>query len=212
VRDGDARRALGFKLVEHAIIAVPQGRPYDRGKAVAILADHVNAGLEPGRSGARQESRGCRAVLRIGLVETVEQQQVAQVENAGAALAEIEMGGVQERVSPALMKECAAPRGLDRHDVGVGGGRALAGMQLVRVDTVCAAIGADKLTGLVLADQTHGLQRERRLEPCQIDQQVVRAAAVTGGLLEDVGQRVLSRVNVGVLRPVDDPVSACQAV
>ena len=100
--------------------------------------------------------------------------------------------------------------GLDRHDVGVGGGRVLAGMQLARVDAVGAAIGADKLTGLVLTDQAHGLEGEMRLEPRQIEQQVVRAAAVTGGLLEDVGQRVLGRINVDDLRPIDDPVSACQ--
>jgi hypothetical protein len=35
---------------------------------------------------------------------------------------------------------------------------------LARVDAVGAAIGADKLTGLVLTDQAHGLEGEMRLD------------------------------------------------
>ena len=45
----DARRALGFKLVEDAIIAMPERGSNDLRKAAAILAHHVDARFETGR-------------------------------------------------------------------------------------------------------------------------------------------------------------------
>jgi hypothetical protein len=157
---------------------------------------------------ARQEGGRYRPVLRVGLVKPVQQQKVAEVENAGAALREIKVCEVKERVGPTLVKERAPPRGLHRHHVGVRSGRILAFKKLARIDPVGTAISANELTGFVFADQAHGLQREGRLESCQVDQYVVRAAAVTRGLLKNVSQRILGRINVDDLRAIDDPVAA----
>src|SRR5258708_6341567 len=79
-------------LVKDAIVDVPERGTDDFRKAVAIFADYIHAGLYTGLLGSREQTGGFCAELRIGLIERVQQQKIAEVKNTGSAASKIQIG------------------------------------------------------------------------------------------------------------------------
>ena len=93
-------RALGFKFVQDAVIAVAQCREDNIRKSVAVFAHEVNARSEAGF--LRPMKHGCRhgSVDGVRPVESVKQQEIAQMKDARVAAREVKVRGVEKRVRP----------------------------------------------------------------------------------------------------------------
>ncbi len=131
-----ARAAPGFKLIHDAVIHVLERGEDDLGKAVAVFAHAVDAGFQSGglRGG---EHFGCdRAVRRAGLIEPIEKQQVAEVENAGVGAGEVEVFRAEFGVRAARVEEGAPAGFFHRHHVGEARGRGLGALQRKGADAV----------------------------------------------------------------------------
>src|SRR5687767_6469151 len=117
-----AGNAPGFKLVHDAKIHVFERGEDDLRKSVTVFTDDVDARFQAGRLGS-SEHLGCNgSVSGTGLVETVEQEQIAEVENPRAGFCEIEMMSIEQSVGSARMKEGPSTGALDRHHVCVARG------------------------------------------------------------------------------------------
>jgi hypothetical protein len=126
---------------------VPERWQNDLRKAIAVLAYHVHACFQTCCPRARDSTAAGHGSFRgIGPVEPVEQQDLAQMENAGAALRKVEVVGVKQCIRATLMKERPTPRSLHRHHIGVRRGRYLGRMKLPRIDAMRMTIGANRIT------------------------------------------------------------------
>src|SRR5260370_1030031 len=72
-----------FNFIQDAVIDMLEGWVDDSTKAVAILADHIDTGLNAGGLRRSQQAGGFGAEFRIRLIQCVEQEKVSQVENPG---------------------------------------------------------------------------------------------------------------------------------
>ena len=111
---GDAGRAFDFELVHDAIVRVAQGRKNDVREALAVLAHDIDAGFESRIPRLVQHPGGGGDEFRIGLIEQIEEQQVAQVEDFGIRSGEGKMFRREEGVGSTLMEKSAASGGLAR--------------------------------------------------------------------------------------------------
>ena len=161
----ESGRLARLNFIEDAIVRVPQRRQNDARKAVAVFAHDIDAGFQSGRLRLAQQGGRFGAMLGVGRVQRVEQQQVAQVKNAGADLLEIQPGPVPERIGPAMMKESAMTVALFGHDIGVGSRRERSGLKVARIDAMLPAIFEDDPAQIVIAHQSRRQQRKRHFQP-----------------------------------------------
>ena len=89
-------------------------------------------------------------------MELVEQEQVAEVEDPGLGLGEIDVFGVPEGVRAAVVEEGALARALHGHDVGVAGGGFVGELEGGGGDAAVAEVRRDVKTGEAAADEDSG--------------------------------------------------------
>ena len=138
--DGNTGGTLRLKVIQDAVVAETERRENDFGKPAAVDANKVYAGFKSRFPGASQDRCGHGAAGWIGLIQAIEEQEVAEMEDARFALGEIKVGGIEKRVGAALMKKGASAGGLYRHHVGVGRRCRLSDVQLPDVDLMREAI------------------------------------------------------------------------
>ena len=80
---GYAGCALDFELVHDAIVRVAQGWKNDVREALTVLAHDIDAGFETRIPRLVQHPGGGGPEFRIGLIEQIEEQEVAKVEDFG---------------------------------------------------------------------------------------------------------------------------------
>jgi len=136
----DASGALQLKLVKDAVIDLLQCRQHDLRETLAVLAHHIDTGLETGFASACQNFRGDGTCLSIWLVETIEQQEIAEMKYPGRMRGEIKIRVIKKSVRAPVMKKSATTRGTNRHDIGVRGMRGGVHLHLSRVDTMLLAL------------------------------------------------------------------------
>src|SRR5437660_1640223 len=133
---------------------------YSCGKAITVVADHIHAGLDPGGLSRRQQPRRLGPITAIGLVQFIQQQQIAQVKQARADLREIQILPAPEGIGAARVKKSAAAMALLGHDIGVGSRGLGRHPQMPGIDLVPLAVVEDLLAQRVAADQTRAGERE----------------------------------------------------
>jgi hypothetical protein len=206
-RNVDSGGAAGLEFVEAEEVHVGEGGGDEGGEAVAVLADHVDGGAEAAGAGLGEHAGRDGGAVGGDHVEGVEEEEVAEVEDAGGGGVEVEVGGVEAGVGAAAVEEGAAAAVLDGHHVGVGGGGLVGDAELGGVDAVGGAILEDGPAVGVATDEAAGGEGERGAELGEIEQHVVGGAAGAGGFLEDGGEGVLFGPAVDDLDMVDDPVA-----
>src|SRR3954464_14910826 len=110
----------GLDFVKDAIVDELESGRDDPLEAVAVFADHVNAGSDAGLLGCGQQPSAFGPKLRVSLVERVQQQQVPEMKDRRLDLAEIEVLAFPKSVGPAVMEKCATSIALFGHDIGIG--------------------------------------------------------------------------------------------
>ena len=93
------------------------------GKPVTVFADDIDAGRNARGLRGRQQAGRARAVLGVGLIQSVQEQDVSEMEDARPEPVKIKVGATPKRVGAARVEEGAPPVALLRHYIGVGGGR-----------------------------------------------------------------------------------------
>src|SRR5882757_4954965 len=109
-----------FDFIENTIIDVFQSGRDHPAKAVAVLADDIDAGLEAGLLGAGEETGGFGSKTGVRLIERVEEEQVAKMENRGFGLGKIEVFTFPKSIRAAVVEKGSSAISLFRHDIGVG--------------------------------------------------------------------------------------------
>src|SRR5690349_4434577 len=94
-----------LNLVEDAIVDVLQGGSDDAAKSVAIFANEIDAGFEAGSLSAGQDAGGFGAELGVGLIERIEQKEIAQMKNGSLGAAEVEVVTFPERIGTPIMEK-----------------------------------------------------------------------------------------------------------
>jgi len=199
-----------FDFVQDAIIDMLEGGIDNFGEAIAILANDIDAGFDARRLGSRQQAGGAGAEGAIRLIERVQQEQIAEVKNAGACPGEIEIGPAPMGVGAASMEEGPAAMTLFGHDIGVGGRRLGSGGKVPDVDPMAAAIVEYLSSQGILTNQAGAKEREGSAGLGKIVQNIVGCAAGALGLAADVAQLLGLRVNIDDLDLIDDPVATGQ--
>src|SRR5690606_12613218 len=103
----EARRSTGLDLVDDQVVRVRKRWSDDAAKAVGVLAHDIDRGEDPRISSAREHASGLRPVVRVVRVEGVEEEKVAEREDAARELVDLEVLGSEERVRAAMMEEGA---------------------------------------------------------------------------------------------------------
>jgi hypothetical protein len=93
------------------------------------------------------------------------------------------------------------------HYVGITGGSHVCHAELCGANAVRPAVVEDETTVGVIADKANGFERNGRAKLRKILEDVVRRAAVSRGLRDDVGQRILWRPCVDYLYMVNYPIA-----
>ena len=119
----EARSLAGFDLIQDAEVRVLQGRPHNAAEAVAVFAHHINARLETSRLGRGQQTGGAGAVLGIRRVQGIQQQQVAEMKNAGLGFSKVHILTLPQRVGAPEMEKCALAVAFLGHHIRVGSRR-----------------------------------------------------------------------------------------
>ncbi|MEY2874959.1 MAG: hypothetical protein RLZZ373_2330 [Pseudomonadota bacterium] len=175
-----------------------------RAHVLRLGRDHVQVGAQPGPPRRLQHRRP--AAVRSA-VEPLVQARCAEVQPAGRHRAEVKITRHQPRIGALVMEEGAPPGGEVGHHVGLRGGVGVEAAQAGGVDAVPGADFAQLPPRLVLADRAHAPQRQRRIQPRQIDRDVVRRAAAVAGLHGDGGQRLLLRPATDRAVDIDHPAA-----
>ncbi len=164
----------GLEFVHDAVVHMPERGHHDFRKPVAVLAHAIHRGLESGSLRLCEHFRRDRAVRRARCIEPVEQQQVAEVENALLRAAEIEMRRTEQRIRAAGVEKRAASRVLHRHHVGEAG-RSLGRLFQTRgVDAVPGAKVEDPAPVVIVPDEAGPAEGKFRAEQCEIHEDVER--------------------------------------
>ena len=204
----EARDLAGLDLVDDAVVDGLEGGADDPGEAVAVLADNVDAGFETGGLGGAEDLGGLGHELGIRRVHGVKQQEVAEVEDLGLKLGEIDVRPVPEGVGPAVVEERAATPVLLGHDVGEGRGGLGRGAEVLGVDLVLLAVGLDGFAVGVLPDEAGTDQGEPGPELGEVEEEIVGRASGSLVLRADVGELFTLGIDVDHFDLVDDPVAA----
>ncbi len=197
-------------LIQNTVVHVLQGRVHYAREAVAVFADDIHTGLDPGGLGICQQAGGFSPVLGIGLIQCIQQQQITEVENAWPRALEIQVRAGPERVGAAGMEKSPAPVPLFGHDVGIGSRSLVCGPEMLDVDFVSAAIVKNSLPKGIFADHPGGQQWKGRPGSGQVHEHVVGGAARSFGLATDIPQLLRLGVNIDYFYLVDDPVATSQ--
>ncbi len=175
---------------------------------VTVLAHDIDAGSESGFLGFGQQCCCSGSVILVGFVELIEQEQIAEVENAGFDTIEVDVGTGPEGVCAAHMEECSASAGDFCHDICVRRGCVLGLAEVFGIDFELSAVGEDAFAQLIFADQAGGVERERGAEDGEIDKHVVWGSAGALALTADVGKAFRLGIDVNHFDLVNDPVAA----
>ena len=205
---GDAGRSLDFELVHDAIVCVAQRRKNDLREALAVLAHDIDAGFESRIPRLVQHPGGGCAEFRIGLIQQIEEQEVAKVEDFGIRSGEGKMFRCEEGIGSTLMEKGAASGGLDGHHIGVGGGCRLVSENAGTIDTMCIALSVNPVPRGIRADQADACEWKRGAQASEVEEHIEGGAAVAGRFSQYVGERILLRIGVDEFEFVDNPVAA----
>lgn len=197
----------GLEFIDDEVVGELEGGDDVFRVAIAVFGDDVEGGFEAGVLGFGEEGGSAGAVFFVGLVEGVEEEEVAEVEQLGLAPGEVDIAAVPEGVGAAEVEEGAASVAGLGHDVGVGRGGLVGGLEQAGVDLGFAAIGEDAFTEGVIADEAGGGEGEGGAEAEEVDEDVVGGAPCAEGLALDVGEFLDGGVDVDGLDFVDDPVA-----
>ena len=191
-----ARRFARLDFVHNAVVHVLEGRGDDSGEAIAIFADDIHAGFQSGCLRGRQQRGGLGAELFVRRIESIEQQNIAQMKNSRFDSVEIQVASVPQGIGSAVVEKSAAAAVHFRHDIRIGSRRAAGGAQKSRIDPVFPAILQDALAQSVLADPAGAVKGKRRAQSGQIHQDVVRRAAGPLRLAADIGKLFALRIDI----------------
>ena len=109
-------RLAGLDFVQDAVVGVLQCGCDNLGEAVAVLAHGVDARPQPGRLRGREKLGRLGAVIFVGAVHLVEQEQVAQMKKTSLGFFEVDIGAAPVRVGAAVVKKRpVAALGLSHH-------------------------------------------------------------------------------------------------
>ena len=205
---GDAGRAFDFELVHDAIVRVAQGWKNDVREALAVLAHDIDAGFETRFPGLVQHPGGGGAEFRIGLIQQIEEQEVAKVEDFGIRSGEGKMFGCEEGIGSTLMEKSAASGGLDGHHIGVGSGCRGMSENAGAINAVRIALSVNPVPIGIRTDQADACERKGGAQAGEVEEHIEWATAIAGGFRQAVGERVLLRIGVDEFQFVDDPVAA----
>ena len=96
------------------------------------------------------------AAIGSKAVHVIQQQQVAEMQDARAGFTEITMKFTEERIGSALMKKRASPSALHGHRIGIGSGALLSAVELITIDPVRCAVLANPLTIFIVPHEATG--------------------------------------------------------
>src|SRR5262245_5917999 len=89
--DFKTRGLAGLNFIEDAVIDMLESGIHNFREPVAILADHIDAGLDSSRLGCGQKARGLGSISRIQLVQSIQQEQIPEVKNPRPGSFEIQV-------------------------------------------------------------------------------------------------------------------------
>ncbi len=198
----------GFEFVDNAVVDVLECRGDDLDEAVAIFADDVEAGFHAGFLGCGEQAGCLGAPFPVGGIECIEEEEVAEVEDAGLVLGEVDVFTVPQGVcAPVVEERAAAPLGF-RHDIGVGGIGGGGRFQVPGIDFVLFAVLEDFLAEWVFADESGAGEGEGGAEFGEVDEDVIGASSGALFLGEDISEGFWAGIDVDLFDLVDDPVSS----
>ena len=108
------------------------------------------------------------------------------------------------------MKECSAPRSLDRHHIGVGGWLLVGSPNQRGVHAKFLTRLQYPVAGLILADDACPGQRKIGSQLREVDQHIARRAACSAKLRPDIRQCLLTWPRIDDFYVVDDPVAGAE--
>ena len=155
--DGSIEDGGGFDFVEEEVIGVGERGENDVFEIRVSGGDEIDGIHESGGAGAAQEMRGVGLAVRGKGIEVVEEEKVAEVEDAGVGLREVDVFPSEKGIGSALVEEGAAAGAGDGHDICVRGGVILGmaevgGANVVSLEVVeypsAVRIGADESGGV----------------------------------------------------------------
>src|ERR1043166_570407 len=204
--DLEPRSFPRFDFIENAIVNVLQGRIDNFGEAIAVLADDIHAGFDSG--GLRGSKQPCRpgAKLRIQLVQRVQQEQIAKMENARSRFTKVQIVTTPMSIRAASVKERAPTVSLFRHHIGVRRWGLARRTEMFGINVVLAAVAENLLAKRIFSDEAGSHQRERCAGIGEIYQNVVRRTAGALGLATDISELLRLRIDVNNFYLVNDPV------
>ena len=207
IAQNDAGCLLGLQLVDDAVICIAQSRRHQADKTVAGLADNVNRCFDAVRLCVCQQARHFCAVFVIRLIQRVQQENIADVQQFGRNCIPVNMILTKQCVGAAVLEEGPLLRLVVAHN-GSERGTALAddaGHVDVRMRT---QLCADKITLAVAADHTDGLQRQIRVKLGKIDNDIAERAAC--GAADPFGnccQLALLRPALNGIKDIDNHIA-----
>ena len=206
--EGYAQALLGLDLVDNEVVGIFEARQHYLLIAVALFGNDVHAGLVALLAKAVQGAGGCHAVFGILFVQAVQQQQVAQVEDSGGALAVQHLLYGELGIGAAAVEEGAGTAALGfGHHIGIGSGLAGEGLDVGAVNAQAVAGIQAHPAVLVVAYAASSIQRKTAFEACQVGQDIVGTAAQTLVLPHYVGEVSLLGINSDKFDRVHDPVA-----
>jgi len=105
------------------------------------------------------------------------------------------------------MKERAPPVAQLGHNIGVGGRCFGRGAEVAGINFVLAAGGEDVLAQRILSHQPSGEERKRDARTGEVNQHVVRGAAVPSDWLRMFGELFRLGIDINHLDLINDPVA-----
>ncbi len=201
------RGSSRFDLVDDQVVDVRKSRRHDRREAIGIFTDDIDCRRDASFARRREQPGSLRAELLIGVVHTIEEEQVTERQDLAVELIERIVLRTEKRVCAAVVKEGATAALPHVHHVGVSRRHTFDRTQVCRVDTARPAVFENSLPVRVIPDQTQRHQLVDDPEAREIDDDVVRRTARPELLLEDVRERLFLRPDVDRLDVVDDPIA-----
>ena len=165
---------------------------------VALARHQIEGNLIASLAHLRQQSRAAGAVHFVGAIETLKQQQIAEMENFQRRIQRLKGRKVKQAVGAGGVKKGTLTVSVGHHLSHRGGGRAGALHELA-IDMVLIEHGGNVVAIVILANQADRLQRQAGVHFGQGQQDVQRRAAGGAFAMHNLHQPA-------ALRPLSDLV------
>ena len=203
--DAGGFRRLDF--VDDAIIGILERHRHQLAEAIAGFGNHIDGCFDAALLRIVQKARHFASIFGIILIQRVQQQDIADVQNVAVQLIPVDIIFIEFSVRAQIGKEGAFLGNHIAHHQRKGG-NALAD-HVIQIDIlIFAQLLQNQFALGVLADFAHGVQRHIRIQLRQIDNGVAhRAAGRALDAVQHVYQLPLIRPTVGGIENINDHIS-----